>query len=79
MRLVVNGETFEVEERRDRPGQYNCTWLTGPHLGYGFTCSFSRSRPVGADPAAGDLQADLENAIAGFLGDVDPETGYIPD
>jgi hypothetical protein len=79
VRLVVNGEIFEVREPDDRPGHYDCDWITGPHEGYGFSCVFTRSHLVGTEPAPTDVRADLERAIADFLRNIDPETGYTRD
>lgn len=79
MRLVIDGETFEVRERRDRPGVYDCDWVSGPNSGYGFSCSFMSSRPVDTEPVAADVRADLERAVRGFLRQIDPQTGYMAD
>ncbi len=79
MRLVVDGETFEVRERPEQPGHYDCDWVTGPNADYGFTCVFARSRAVGTEPVAVDVRGDLERAIADFLRAIDPETGYMAD
>ncbi|MGZ6801299.1 MAG: hypothetical protein ACXVGR_16000, partial [Mycobacteriaceae bacterium] len=78
MRLVVDGETFEVREPPDRPGHYDCDWVTGPKPGYGFTCVFASARALDAEPLAVDVRADLERAIADFLRGIDPGTGYMP-
>jgi hypothetical protein len=79
MRMIVDGETFEVRERPEQPGQYDCDWVTGPNSGYGFTCAFMRSQLVDTEPVPADLRADLERAIRDFLGAIDPETGYMAD
>lgn len=68
MKLVVDGETFEVTTDPALPGQYNCRWLTGPH-DYGF--SMARS-----DGSAID-EADLRAAISDFLVEINPATGYL--
>ena len=36
LRLVVDAEEFDVQERGDRPGQYDFVWISGPNPGYGF-------------------------------------------
>jgi len=62
--LVVDGERFDVRKRPGVPGQYDCTWLSGPNDGYGF---MSASSDGGASSPA-----QLEAAIRGFLAQVDP-------
>ena len=66
-RIEVDGEVFEVAPRRDRPGQHDYTWISGPNPGYGFSSS------GGLVPT----MADHEEAIRTFLAQIDPETGYI--
>jgi hypothetical protein len=65
-RVVVNGHLFDVAVRRS---QYDFTWISGPTAGYGFSLSASDDRPM--------TQTQLEEAIRNFLGQVDPETGYV--
>lgn len=77
MLIVVDGETFDVRERADRPGQYDLDWVTGPNPGYGFSCAFARSVSVGSEPPPFDVRAELERAISGFLAEIDPDTGYL--
>lgn len=68
MKLVVDGETFEVTTDPALPGQYHCRWLTGPH-DYGFFIARSDGLVIGED--------DLRPAISDFLAEVNPETGYL--
>ncbi|WP_106685764.1 hypothetical protein [Streptomyces violaceusniger] len=67
--LTVDGEKFDVAERPDEPGTYDFTWLTGPNPDYGFT-----TRVHGADSLS---TQQLEDSAREFLGQVDPDTGYI--
>lgn len=67
--VEVDGERFEVVARPETPGQYDFTWLSGPNPGYGFSSASSD----GSDRTA----AALEESIRGFLGQIDPVTGYI--
>jgi hypothetical protein len=69
LRLVVDGEHFEIRERRGVPGQYDFDWISGPNPGYGFTSASSDGSPSDT--------ADLECAIRSFLKQINPETGYI--
>lgn len=66
MRLVCDGEVFEL--RADRFGGTQYTWLSGPNPGYGF----------GASPTSEDIEEHRTN-IRSFLSMVDPTTGYIED
>lgn len=68
MKMVVDGETFEVTIDRALAGQYDCRWLTGPH-DYGFAMARSDSSPIGED--------ELRRAISEFLAEINPETGYL--
>jgi hypothetical protein len=65
-RVDVDGHLFDVAVRR---GQYDVTWISGPNPGYGFSLRSSDDRPM--------TQTQLEEAIRSFLGQVDPETGYV--
>jgi hypothetical protein len=67
--VEVDGERFEVRARPDVRGQYDFTWLSGPNPGYGFSSTSSD----GSDRT----RAELVESIRGFLGQVDPITGYI--
>lgn len=69
IRLVVDGERFDVRERSGRPGQYDFDWVSGPNPGYGFTSATSNGQPQTA--------VELEDAIRNFLAQVDPEAGCI--
>ena len=66
--LVVDGELFEVVYSPTRGSSY--AWLSCPNASYGFGSS-------GPKPANLD---DHRAAIRSFLGQIDPETGFIgPD
>ncbi|WP_273651772.1 hypothetical protein [Cellulomonas fimi] len=67
-RLSVDGHEWLVRDRSGAPGAYDFDWLTGPD-GYGF--SMGSSNGTAFDEAA------MRTAIAGFLAEVDPETGYL--
>ena len=69
VRLVVDGEEFDVRERPDRPGQYDFAWVSGPNAGYGFTSARSDGAP--------ETRAGLQDLIRNFLAQVDPGTGFI--
>ncbi len=71
LRLVVDGQEFEVSQRHGRPGVYDFKWLSGPNPGYGFGCACS-------DGTAMSTQ-QLEDAIVNFLEQIDPRTGFIGD
>jgi hypothetical protein len=65
----VDGETFEVIERAERPGAYELRWVTGKVPGYGFHTVRDDRSPQTDD----ELIASIRN----FLGQVDPDTGLI--
>lgn len=65
--LTVDGHTFRVGQRADQPGTYDFDWLTGPH-DYGFTLG---------GPAVPMSRREMEDAIRGFLAEIDPATGYL--
>ena len=69
LRVCVDGEDFEITTSPERPGQYHYDWVSGPNPGYGFSSASSDGRP--------STMNDHEEAIRNFLGQVDPETGYI--
>ncbi len=67
--IVVDGEEFAA--RTDGPGAYHYDWVSGPNRGYGFS-SFTNDRsslPAGRHAGS----------IRGFLGMIDPDTGYIAE
>lgn len=69
VRLVVDGEQFDVREQSGRPGTYHFAWVSGPNAGYGFSSARSDGQS--------STTAQLEDDIRGFLANVDPETGFI--
>ena len=70
VRVIVDGEEFDIAAQPDHPGDYNYTWISGPNPGYGFS---SGSSSDGRPPS----MVDHEKAIRRFLSRVDPQTGYI--
>lgn len=67
--LEVDGERFLVRHRAGSTDTFDYTWLSGPNPGYGFTsASNSPSRRT---------ESEHVRDIRGFLGAVDPTTGYI--
>ncbi|MBN9758759.1 hypothetical protein Ae406Ps2_2886c [Pseudonocardia sp. Ae406_Ps2] len=66
--VTVDGQIFRVSWQLGTHSRYDFRWLTGPH-DYGFTASYSSSEPM--------TPADVEDAIRGFLAQIDPETGFI--
>jgi hypothetical protein len=68
-RVEVDGEVFDVAVRRDAPGQYHYTWVSGPNPGYGFS--------TGNSDGGAMSDADIVAAIRNFLAQVDAETGHI--
>jgi hypothetical protein len=69
IRIVVDGQLFDVAMHPDLPGQYDFTWVSGPIAGYGFSSRTSDHRPM--------TDTEIEQAIQNFLGQVDPNTGHI--
>ena len=67
--VVVDGETFLVSPRPAEPGTYDFDWRSGPHDGYGFSCSGGDHRPRSSDEIVDDIRD--------FLSGIDPETGYL--
>ena len=74
IRLVEEVADFEVDGERFRvtgaAGRYDYLWLTGPN-GYGFGSSSNVPEVV--------THEEHEEAIRSFLGQIDPDTGYIKD
>lgn len=64
--LQVDGETFAVRSRGD---SIDYDWISGPNKGYGFSSS------GGTD----DSREVHQESIRGFLGMIDPATGYIAE
>lgn len=64
-RIEVDGEVFEV---RGHEGGTDYDWVNHAHGGYGFSTS-GRGLP----------KDEHRRAIADFLRDIDPETGYLRD
>jgi hypothetical protein len=69
MRVMVDGELFDVVASAETAGEYEFAWLSGPNEGYGFGSKTS-------DGSALSERA-IEESIRNFLAQVDPGTGYI--
>ena len=69
VRLIVDGEQFDVREQAGLPGTYHFDWVSGPNPGYGFTSARSDGQS--------STTAQLQDEIRGFLANVDPDTGFI--
>ena len=69
-RLTVDGEVFEVRPSENGHG-HHFDWVSGPNPGYGFTIRTSDGSAVPRD--------QLVSQIRAFLGQIDPQTGYIAD
>lgn len=67
--IVVDGEVFAA--RTDSPGTYHYDWVSGPNRGYGFSSFASDRSSLPAEQHA--------RSISGFLGMIDPATGYIAE
>jgi hypothetical protein len=67
-RFTVEGHDWVVRNRPGEPGAYDYDWLTGPHA-YGFSEKTSDGSPIS--------EAHMREAIADFLAEVNPETGYL--
>lgn len=84
--LTVNGEVFIVTARPDDPATADYEWVTGPNPGYGFSSTQLVSYGSVVD-RAGSPTPDFgfesverhREAIRNFLGQIDPETGYLAD
>ncbi|WBB69344.1 hypothetical protein [Micromonospora sp. WMMD812] len=70
IRMTVDGEEFRVGVRAESPGTYDFDWLTGPHE-YGFALSRSGGYELS--------RSEMEEAIRGFLAEIDPATGYLAE
>ncbi|MGW4479381.1 hypothetical protein [Rhodococcus triatomae] len=83
--LTVDGETFTVSLRPGEPGACDYAWESGPNEDYGFS-SFQgtafgsiqdrASTPSTIEPITVD---EHRESIRNFLGQINPETGYIGD
>lgn len=67
-RLTVDGHDWLVRDHPTTPGTYRFDWLTHPH-GYGFALGSSDGSPMD--------EAGMTRAIADFLAQINPETGYL--
>ncbi|MFV9460051.1 hypothetical protein ACNJ7E_42405 [Rhodococcus sp. NM-2] len=84
--LTVDGEVFTVRLRPEEPGACDYDWESGPNKGYGFS-SFQRVAYSGIQDRANTPSAALQpntidehrESIRDFLGQINPETGYIGD
>ncbi|WP_369135664.1 hypothetical protein [Modestobacter sp. I12A-02662] len=69
-RLHVGGQDFVVRSRPDEPGVHDFTWVSHPHdPQYGFSTARSDGSAM--------TEPEMRAAIADFLSDIDPETGYL--
>lgn len=69
-RIDVDGQVFEVHRRAGQPPVYDFTWVSGRHSGdYGFTSAIHGGVAM--------TRQQLEQSVADFLSQVDPETGFI--
>lgn len=68
--VTVDGHDFRVRVRTGEPGTYDFDWLSGPHE-YGFGLSGAAGAPMS--------RAAMEEAIRGFLDEIDPATGYLAE
>lgn len=66
--LAVGGQKWLVRDRSGQPGVYDFDWLTGPAQ-YGFTFGSSNGSPIDEE--------FMTSAIADFLAQTDPKTGYL--
>jgi hypothetical protein len=69
VRVIVDGEMFDVTTQPDHPGYYHYAWISGPNPGYGFSSASSDRRLFS--------MVDHEEVIGNFLAQVDRVTGYI--
>ncbi|SEL72515.1 hypothetical protein [Rhodococcus maanshanensis] len=72
--LIVGGEVFTVELRSRT--EYDYTWESGPNDGYGFSSTMYIAGDPAAEPPLLTIQQHRES-IRGFVGSIDPETGYL--
>lgn len=68
VRFVVDGESFDVI--RDGNSTH-LTWVSGPNVNYGFS--------IGGTGPMRLTDAEIRSAIAGFLSEIDPRTGYLAE
>lgn len=68
-RTTVDGEEWVVRARDSEPGAYSFDWVSGPNPGYGFSSKESDGHACTED--------ELNEAIRGFLADIDPATGFL--
>ena len=66
--MTVDGHDWVARDRDGQPGTYDVDWLTGP-AGCGVT--------TGSSDGTSTDEAGMRDAIAGFLAQVDPGTGFI--
>lgn len=71
LRLIVDGQVFDVGYDPDQPGAYHYSWANGINDGYGFGSRRSDHER--------STVAEHEANIRDFLTAVDPETGFIED
>lgn len=69
MRLTVDGEVFDVQERPDEPGVYDLAWESAPEPGPAFSIAHNDRSKISEE--------ELADEIRDFLANVDPETGRL--
>lgn len=69
MRLTVDEEVFDVQERPDEPGAYDLAWESAPVPGHAFSIAHNDRSKIGEE--------EMTDAIRDFLASVDRETGRI--
>ncbi len=68
-RLRVDGQDFLVT-RRTSGDRYDFTWLSGPHdPPYGFSMGAPQDHPL--------TESEMHSAIAQFLANIDPRSGFL--
>ncbi|WP_415973072.1 hypothetical protein [Rhodococcus sp. 077-4] len=83
--LTVDGELFTVRRRPGEPNTIDYTWESGPNSGYGYSSTLTAAFPSIQDRANcpsvfPPLSIDEHReSIRDFLGQINPDTGYMGD